>query len=274
MTFEDYYTIPTAEGVSLHVVLAGLGSRFMAFAIDFAIQVALAIVVLIGISVSGIAQTSKTSQLVVGGIYSVFIFLDFFGYFVFCEMLFGGRTPGKFATGIRAVKMQGGGIGFWSSLLRNLLRIVDMLPPPFYLVGSAVILSTPRNQRLGDLVANTIVVRDRLGAQAVDKGRAWQDGSQWSNLAQPTFQNVVPGALGPAELPREFAYWDISAISDQYFGLIRTFLANRSGYSPEMRSVHANQLANHLWPLVSGPIYVTTPEEFLEAILFVKQFRS
>ena len=71
---------------------------------------------------------------------------------------------GKRAAGLRVVRVGGQPVGFWSSLLRNIARLIDMQLLFFYIVGSGLILSTNRNQRLGDLLANTLVVRDRIGA--------------------------------------------------------------------------------------------------------------
>lgn len=70
-----------------------------------------------------------------------------------------GRTPGKMALRLRVVRASGGRIGFWQAVGRNLLRAVDGLVYPFYLVGIIVVASTARRQRVGDLVARTLVVK-------------------------------------------------------------------------------------------------------------------
>ncbi len=81
-------------------------------------------------------------------------------YFLFFETLLRGRTPGKMLTRLRVVSTDGRVIGWRQSLLRNLLRMVDYLPAG-YLVGVVAMVASPRVQRLGDLVAGTIVVRER-----------------------------------------------------------------------------------------------------------------
>ena len=78
------------------------------------------------------------------------------------EVLGGGRTPGKRWTGLRVVRSGGRRSRFTRSAMRNILRLIDILPG-FYGVGMAVIFVTPHNQRLGDLAAGTLVVRDRHG---------------------------------------------------------------------------------------------------------------
>lgn len=81
-------------------------------------------------------------------------------YFVAFETLGGGRTPGKRMTQLRVVREDGTDVGVWDSLLRNLLRAVDALPAG-YLVGLIAIVFSPKGQRLGDLVAGTLVIRER-----------------------------------------------------------------------------------------------------------------
>ena len=81
-------------------------------------------------------------------------------YFLFFETLLRGRTPGKMFTRLRVVSVDGRVIGWRQSLLRNLLRMVDYLPAG-YLVGLVAMVASPRVQRLGDLVAGTLVIRER-----------------------------------------------------------------------------------------------------------------
>jgi uncharacterized RDD family membrane protein YckC len=81
-------------------------------------------------------------------------------YFVFFETLFAGRTPGKRLTQLRVVTESGAALGWKTSAIRNLLRAVDTLPAG-YLIGVAAMMLSPRAQRLGDVVAGTLVVRER-----------------------------------------------------------------------------------------------------------------
>ena len=79
------------------------------------------------------------------------------------ELAAGGRTPGKRWSSLRVVCDNGSPVTFRASALRNLLRLVDMLPG-LYLVGAIAIFATRSNQRLGDLAAGTIVVREPRAA--------------------------------------------------------------------------------------------------------------
>jgi uncharacterized RDD family membrane protein YckC len=272
MTLEDRYVTPTPEGVSLDTVLAGLGSRFAAFLLDFLIQAVFYVIVLVVVIVA-FRGGGETSDLVAGGILVLVALLDFIGYFIICEMLWSGRSIGKRAAGTRVVQVSGTPVGFWSSMLRNVTRLVDMLPTPFYLVGSVLILSTSRNQRLGDLLGSTVVIRERQAAMALQRGMSFSDPGQWTapgGLAPPW----GPGYYGAPVLPPELAYWDVSAVSEQELILVRTFLSNRFGYTPEARGKLALQLADRLWPLVAGPVTPPHPEQFLEAVLLVKSVRG
>jgi len=271
MTLEDRYVTPTPEGVSLDAVLAGLGSRFAAFLLDFLLQVAFFALVtwVVVVTLSG---GGETSRLIANGIIALVALLDFIGYFVICEMLWSGRSVGKRAAGTRVVRVGGSPVGFWSSLLRNIARLVDMMPTPFYLVGSVLILSTSKNQRLGDLLGATVVVREREAAMALQRGSAFNDPGQW--MAPSGFAPWAPGFPGIPALPPELAHWDVSAVDERELTLVRTFLANRWGYTPEARATLALQLADRLWPLVAGPVAPPHPEQFLEAVVLVKSFRG
>jgi uncharacterized RDD family membrane protein YckC len=272
MTLEDRYVTPTPEGVSLDSVLAGLGSRFAAFCLDFLLQVVFLIIAYVVVYFT-FRGGGETSSLLATGILAIVSLLDFFGYFVVCEMLWSGRSVGKRAAGIRVVRVGGAPVGFWSSLLRNVMRLIDAQPSAFYLVGSVLILATPKNQRLGDLLGNTVVIRERQASMALQRGTAFDDPRQWmAPVAVTAFAG--PGGYGAGSLPPELANWDVSAVTDQELLLVRTFLGNRGGYTPEARAHLALQLADRLWPLVAGPVTPPHPEHFLEAVMLVKSVRG
>ena len=284
MSLEDRYVVATPEGVSLDTVLAGLGSRLAAFSLDFLIQVAFFAVVAVAVA-EILSGGGETSQLLAAGVLALVALLDFIGYFVVCEMLWSGRSVGKRAAGTRVVRVGGGPVGFWSSLLRNAVRLVDMFPAPLYLVGSVLVLATPRNQRLGDLLGGTVVIRDRLASVALERGLPFDDPRHWAGPSgagsyatpspSPAPYGAAPRGPGPTGiLPPELAHWDVSAVGDHDLALVRTFLANRSGYTPQARQRLALQLADRLWPLVAGPATAPHPEQFLEAVALVKSVRG
>ena len=83
--------------------------------------------------------------------------IAFFAYLVYFEAEY-GQTVGKMLTDVVVVTEDGDAIGYRESAVRTLLRLVDVLPF-FYLVGVVAIYLTGRRQRVGDLVADTVVVR-------------------------------------------------------------------------------------------------------------------
>src|SRR6478735_1456586 len=157
MVFEDRLTIDTPEGVPLELTLAGVGSRFTAALIDYILQtiilVALLLVLRFGVGIDPGSSGIATAFWVVG------FFVVFWGYDVAFEVLNSGRTPGKAMNGLRVVRESGAPVTFGPSAVRNVIRIIDLLPGT-YLVGITSILVTKRNQRVGDLAAGTLVIRE------------------------------------------------------------------------------------------------------------------
>lgn len=247
--YEDRISLATPEGVTLDVTLAGVGSRFAARLVDQLLQFALlAALLILGKLVEGGSGTF-------GGVFLawllVAVFLVQFGYDVFFETRAGGRTPGKRWTGLRVVRVGGTPVGFVASAVRNILRIVDALPG-FYLVGILAVLFTAKNQRLGDLAADTIVVREQSRARAVPG----------------------PGlpAAGPAAA--DGGLWDVSAISPEEVATVRRFLERRASLTPEARDRLAMEMAARLAPKVVGPSRQWEPEAFLEYLVSAKAARG
>ncbi len=157
VSYEDRISIPTPEGVELELVLAGVGSRLVGSLVDFLIKAVLLFALWL---VSAVAAEDAGGFFIALTI--IASFLVFWAYDVAFETLASGRTPGKRAAGLRVVRMGGEPVGFLASAVRNLLRLVDMQPGFLFAVGAITILFSQRNQRLGDLAAGTLVVRERL----------------------------------------------------------------------------------------------------------------
>ena len=161
-------TIDTPEQIALEFPLAGAGSRFLALAIDSFVQIAILLVLAL-IALLALWFRSLGFQSLATWVLAVLILLAFFlyyGYFAAFESLWGGQTPGKRVVGLRVISVTGQPITTFDALLRNLLRIVDQMPG-IYAVGLLSIFFTSRNQRLGDLVAGTVVVQE-LGLPQAD----------------------------------------------------------------------------------------------------------
>ena len=168
---DGIHTVLTPEYVEFNFVLAGLMSRFLALIVDtvlsLIITVALSILVFLFsllLSLGGAAVGGKGlgDQLFGLGFSSAFViwFLIDWGYMVLLEVAWNGQTVGKKMMGLRVIQDTGVRVGVYQSLLRNLVRPLDKLPI-LYLVGGTAALFSGSQQRLGDLLAGTIVVRER-----------------------------------------------------------------------------------------------------------------
>jgi uncharacterized RDD family membrane protein YckC len=246
VTYDDRLSIPTPEGVELELVLAGVGSRLVATIVDHLIKIA----VLVALGVIGDAVGGGGAGGFVAAALIVASFLVYFGYDVAFETLASGHTPGKRAAGLRVVRLGGEPVGFLASAVRNLLRLVDILPG-IYAVGAACILFSSRNQRLGDLAAATLVVRER----------------------RAPLPGAVPGAVDFAVADR-YAAWDVSGVTSFELVTVRRFLERRGQLDPTARGRLGWELAERLRPKVAGAPPDLHPEQFLEALAAAKASRG
>ncbi|MDX6503854.1 MAG: hypothetical protein QOE29_979 [Gaiellaceae bacterium] len=241
MLYEDRISIATPEGVDVELVLGGLGSRFSSAIVDVLIQGLLA-------TVAAVVCLSMVGGGVGYALLVIAQFLILFVYDVVFEVWAGGRTPGKKANGLRVVVEDGRPITFVRSALRNIMRLVDVYAT-FGLVGSISIFATKRNQRLGDLVAGTLVVRELPAASAATR-------MGWDREHQ-------------IELPP----WDVSAVTGEELAAVRSFLQRRAEITMEARIQISGMLGAKLRPKVVGPNVPSSDEPFLELLARVKAAR-
>ncbi len=147
--------VELAEGVEVELCPAGPIPRALAYLIDLVIFVAVMVVVSIAFTIGGVLTGGQIGH----GALLIFYFLLNWGYNVFLEAGPRGATFGKRALNLRVVADTGGPAGLSAVMLRNIVRVADALPI-CYFAGFIVCLFTRRFQRLGDLVANTLVVYD------------------------------------------------------------------------------------------------------------------
>ena len=151
--------IITPEAVVLELETAGVASRLFSGVIDALAQLGLfmllAIVVALGLSAAG-GVSVQVHQAIV----AILVFFVIFLYPLLSEMLSRGRTLGKAAMGLRVVTVEGAPIRFRHAALRSMGGLVDKWVPPGGLVGIFFVLATPTRQRIGDLLAGTVVIRD------------------------------------------------------------------------------------------------------------------
>ncbi len=169
---EETLIIETPERVPLAFALASIGNRFLAVAIDHAIQffaiftVAYLIYWLGDLGQSGYVTGPVLKEMPKWTVAILIIVLStlFTGYFVFFEWIWSGQTPGKRLMKLRVIRDDGRPVTPWESFARNLLRIFDAIPGfviPIYSVGLIAVFVSRRDQRVGDLFAGTVVIRER-----------------------------------------------------------------------------------------------------------------
>ena len=243
MHLEDRLTIETPEGVSIDLTLAGLGSRLGAAMIDVIIQGVLLLAVTLALSLAGTAVSADLGVFLLG-VGTLVVMVIVIGYYLVFEAFNAGRTPGKAVFGIRVVTVDGSALSLGAVTLRTLMRLVDFLPAA-YAVGAIAVVTSTRNQRLGDLVASTVVVRDRIPAS-------------------PASPSMPAG---------ELRGWDVSAVGDAEITLIRRWASRRHDLNDDARRNLAGGLARRLRHRVGGGRELDD-ETFLLQLLAEKEGRS
>ncbi len=190
--------------MAIELPLAGIGSRFIAALLDslillFALIFLLVLRALIVPALGGLGAKAASWGM---GVYLLSVFLLLWGYFTLFEAFNNGRTIGKLVAKIRVIHQSGRGMNFVESLSRNLVRYIDFMPV-FYGVGIVTMFLSRRHQRLGDMVAGTLVVREREVEAPI-----WRDSAsrtftavpQHSGLpmASPGFPSAGPGPWAEA----------------------------------------------------------------------------
>jgi uncharacterized RDD family membrane protein YckC len=243
----EMHSIVTPEAVAVRVDIAELGSRLGAGLLDGLILGGVLLATTIAMGVAGVTGLLGLDSGLTAAFYGGFLLLLALGYHPFFEEIWNGRTPGKRAFGLRVVQTDGQPVGLGPVLLRNALRPVDVLVVG---LGMFLILLTRRRQRLGDLVAGTIVVRH-------------------PRMAEPS-----PVALGMAP-DTQLPPLDTTLLTGEEYGLIRSFLERRWQLDAGARMALGNELGNLVWSKVPGAAaYVWGPEVLLEAVLVTVQRRS
>jgi uncharacterized RDD family membrane protein YckC len=213
---EEILIIETPERVPLHFALASIGNRFLACAVDHAIQgFAIAIIAMAALIMANVTTMWLYFLSAPKWIYAVMVlllFLTFAGYFAFFEWIWSGQTPGKRLMKLRVLREDGRPITFWEATVRNLLRSFDMMPAPFYSIGLISVFANSRDQRVGDMVAGTVVVRER-------------------EAEAPEFSQVFGSPVSDPALRRSFKPVDFTAnlnnLTESEIEVVETFLRRR-----------------------------------------------
>jgi len=244
--------------------LAGIGSRFIALLVDTLIWIAGFILLVLFLAIlptnnSTTSETSEKSKEWAVAIVIFIIFLLFWGYFTLFEAFWNGRTPGKRVARIRVIQRSGRAIGLIESMTRNLVRYIDMQPFGFYIVGVIAIFATRQHQRLGDLAAGTLVVRDRL-----------EEAPLWGESGARTFTAQIFAPDAPPLEPHT-AYslpaTGIARLTSTDLEVLEGFFARRLDLSLPTRYALAERIAAAI-KAKSGlePPLGATTETFLETV--------
>lgn len=232
----------TPEAVALNLEIAGIGSRLIGVIVDGLIQAALLIAG--GIAGSLFSELSEGFGLTVVGV--IFSLVVIYGYQGIFEGLWEGQTPGKKVAHTRVVSDLWQPVTWRQVVIRSIFRLIDNSP-----IGVLMIIVTRRSQRLGDLAAGTIVVRD----QKVPEPHRLE--------------------LKPQPERDEFARsLDSSAVTEQEYSLVRSFLQRRHSLQPDARADVAARLADSLEAKLGNFPADLNDEGFLEAIVISVRARA
>lgn len=233
--------------MQLELTLAGMASRATSELADTIIKIGLGL----------LAAFLLLAGALGAALAYVVWFLLLFGYDVLFETRYDGRSPGNRMNGIRVVNLDAGPVTFQQSAIRTLLRLVDYLPF-FYIVGAIAMARSASNQRLGDMAAGTLTIRERFGD---DVDRSMVLGRRKSAPAEPAH------IAGPAP------QWNVAAVTAQEMQTIRQFLARRATLPGASRNRLATQIATHLRGKVVGIPPHTPDEAVIEGVAAAKAAR-
>jgi len=236
----DQLSIDTPELVAIEMPLAGIGSRFIALLVDYLIWIAGIVLLLImaRLLLPALHTFSRISAQWAEAIVIFVIFLLNWGYFTLFEAFWNGQTPGKRVAKIRVIQRSGRSIGLLESMARNLVRYVDQVPF-FYGVGVIAMFVTKQHQRLGDLAAGTLVVRDR----EAESSPTWGDSG--ANYGSRTFtadlfaRTPIPEPHASVILPAG----GIGKLSSSDLEVLEGFFSRRLDMNMTTRAMLAQRIA-------------------------------
>jgi uncharacterized RDD family membrane protein YckC len=232
----DQINIDTPELVENEMPLAGIGSRFLALLIDYLIWIAGYYLLdwLWGVFLPGLKNFSELSYQWAVALRIITFFAFNWGYFTLFEAFWNGRTPGKRLVHIHVIQRSGRAIGLFESMARNLVRFIDQIPF-FYAVGLITMFCTRQHQRLGDLAAGTLVVRERSIVEP-----------DWGGAGSRTITAASFGASAPPPEPHmaiTLPAVEIAKLSAMDLEVLEGFFARRLDMSLSTRSALAERIS-------------------------------
>ena len=244
--------VVTPEAVPLELETANIGSRCLAVTIDWLIQGSTLFALIVGATALVGATNTNVGAGLAAASFFLLTFIVLWGYPTVMETLWRGRTIGKAALGLRVITVEGAPVRFRHAAIRATLGTVDFLLTS----GAGAVISvlvTRRSQRLGDLVAGTVVLRERTGLR-------------------------VPVAIEfpvPQGLEAYAQTLDVARVSADDYRAARAFLLRAGSLAPSIRYDLALQIAKPVAGRVQpAPPVGVPPEAFLLCVAAVYQHRQ
>ncbi|MEI7732298.1 MAG: RDD family protein [Verrucomicrobiota bacterium] len=239
--------IRTPEGIVFSQLLASPVTRMLAWSIDLA-----CILVMIILLSYGLMFLAWLSPDLAGAVQMIGYFVISIGYGILLEWVWRGQTIGKRVMRLRVVDAQGLRLQPSQVVIRNLLRFVDALPF-VYLVGGIACLLSPRAQRLGDLAANTVVVR-------------------FPKVNEPDLDQILSGKFNSLRQHPHLVARLRQRVSPAEAALALQAILRRDAFTPEARVELFSRMAQHYSCIVNFPPDATegiTDEQYLRNIVDV-----
>lgn len=244
----DREALVTGEAVLLDLRTAPFPMRMIAGAIDGIVELAILVLGSIG-WVTVAVRGGLDEGFAAAGILLVSL-MAFIGYPVLCELLLGGRSAGRLAAGTRVVREDGGPVHARQSLLRAVMGMLELWSTSGALALACAVID-PRGRRLGDLMAGTVVLQERMRDRSAPRVSAPPQLEEWSRTADV-------GRL-PLELVQD----------------IRGFLPRSGRMHAESRRAISRSLLQRTLPHVApAPPPGTDPEAFLTAVIAERSRRD
>ena len=236
----------TGEAVQLEMRLAKLASRGLAIALDILVQLSLLVVGVVVLSGTALFVDDALAT-AIGLVFYVLVIL---GYPVAFETFTRGRSLGKMAMGLRVVREDGGPARFRHAFVRGLLGVVEIWLT-FGTVALIASLASAKGRRIGDYLAGTVVVHERVPVRA------------------------APVAAMPPQLIGWAQQLDLSRVPDDLALAARQFLARAPELSPQVRDEMGTSLARALAQVTAPPPPPGVPAwAFLSAVLAERRRRE
>jgi uncharacterized RDD family membrane protein YckC len=251
-------TMVSGEAVHLDIRVARVGSRALALLIDIMCQITLFFVLLVVTGlVAAIANIYSFGDQALGqALLVILVVATFVGHQAVWETLTAGRTPGKFAMGLRVVRDDGGPIRFRHAIVRALVGAAVewpglLMPLVTWAASLVTMISNPQSKRLGDLAAGTVVIHER----------------------SPATWGWVPAT--PAPLMAWASTLDLAGLDDELALAVRHFLARSRQLREPFRTQLGMQLATEVMGCTNPPPPANTPGwAYLAAVLGERHRRT